>query len=426
MSDRVILVENLSKAYRLGTIGSSTLRGDLSRRWARIRGKPDPAATISSPRGERQSGGFFWALRDFNMVVRQGEVLGIVGENGAGKSTLLKILSRITAPTSGVVKVKGRIASLLEVGTGFNPDLTGRENVFLNGTILGMTTREIRRNFDEIVDFSGVEEFIDTPVKRYSSGMYVRLAFAVAAHLSPEILIVDEVLAVGDAEFQRKCIGKIGQVSRSGRTILLVSHNLTIVASLCTATILLSDGIKVFEGAPKQVLEKYVRKNTVAPAEVRFSETDPLINNGRLRLVAARVLCGSKISAEVEIDQPITLSFDFEAIAEGLNISTSIHVRDKEGACAFVSGTACRSYPIGLYRHDYIIPPNLMNDGLYTIDVYLITETTRLEIVVRNVVSFTVHETCGRKDYLGKVIGAVRPLLLVVEKTLPTGRSNGD
>ena len=221
MSDRAILVENLSKAYRLGAIGSSTLRGDLSRRWARILGKPDLAGSVDSPRGERQSGGFFWALRDFNMVVKRGEVLGIVGENGAGKSTLLKILSRITAPTSGVVKVKGRIASLLEVGTGFNPDLTGRENIYLNGAILGMTVAEIRKKFDEIVDFSGVEEFIDTPVKRYSSGMSVRLAFAVAAHLDPDILLFDEVLAVGDAAFQRKCLGKMGEVVKRDAPLYL-------------------------------------------------------------------------------------------------------------------------------------------------------------------------------------------------------------
>ena len=226
MSSTVISVEHLSKQYDLGVIGTGTLTRDFERWWARARGKPDPYSPVVQDYSRRHTDDSILALDDVSFTVQQGEALGIIGRNGAGKSTLLKILSRVTAPTSGVVKVKGRIGSLLEVGTGFHPELTGRENVYLNGAILGMKKAEVARKFDEIVAFSGVEKFIDTPVKRYSSGMYVRLAFAVAAHLDPEILIVDEVLAVGDAEFQKKCLGKMGDVAGEGRTVLFVSHNM--------------------------------------------------------------------------------------------------------------------------------------------------------------------------------------------------------
>ena len=240
MSNTVIKVDNISKYYRLGVVNTGTLKDDLRLRMAKMRGKESDFYKIGEDRSTDSD--FMWALNDVSFEVKQGEVLGIVGKNGAGKSTLLKILSRVTAPTSGNIKVKGRIASLLEVGTGFHPELTGRENIFLNGAILGMSKQEIKSNFDEIVDFSGVERYIDTPVKRYSSGMYVRLAFAVAAHLEPEILIVDEVLAVGDAEFQAKCLGKMKDVSGQGRTVLFVSHSMAAVKKLCTRAIVLKKG----------------------------------------------------------------------------------------------------------------------------------------------------------------------------------------
>ena len=230
----VISIENLSKSYRLGTIGSGTIREDLDRWWAKLRKRADPTLKIGEEHRARHVGQEFWALEDISFKIEGGDVLGVMGRNGAGKSTLLKILSRVTGPTSRFVKIRGRIASLLELGTGFHPELTGRENIFLNGSILGMTKIEIRNKFDEIVAFSEIGNFIDTPVKRYSSGMYVRLAFAVAAHLEPEILIVDEVLAVGDTQFQKKCLAKMGDVSREGRTILFVSHNLDTIRNLCT------------------------------------------------------------------------------------------------------------------------------------------------------------------------------------------------
>lgn len=255
----VISVERVSKAYRLGTIGGRTLRADVSRWWAKFRGKPDPLLKIGQEHHAGNIGEQFWALNDVCFEVQEGEVLGIIGRNGAGKSTLLKILSQVTAPTSGEIKIRGRIASLLEVGTGFHPELTGRENIFLNGAILGMTREEIRKKLDEIIDFSGIEEFIDTPVKRYSSGMYVRLAFAVAAHLEPEILIVDEVLAVGDASFQKKCIGKMSEVSRQGRTVLFVSHNLASIEKLCQRGLVLNRGEVTFKGSQKDAIARYVQ-----------------------------------------------------------------------------------------------------------------------------------------------------------------------
>jgi lipopolysaccharide transport system ATP-binding protein len=259
----VIKVENLSKRYRLGVINRDMLYKDLQSRWAKIRGKDDPNAPIGAKHDKRlEHGDEFWALRNVDLEVKQGEILGIIGRNGAGKSTLLKILSQITAPTEGRIKVKGRIASLLEVGTGFHPELTGRENVFLNGAILGMTRKEVRSKFDEIVAFAEIDEFIDTPVKRYSSGMYVRLAFAVAAHLDPEILIVDEVLAVGDAAFQKKCLGKMQDVSRGGRTILFVSHNMGAVTSLCRQGVCLHQGRVAEVGEARAIVEKYLITHT--------------------------------------------------------------------------------------------------------------------------------------------------------------------
>jgi len=261
MSNTVISVEHLTKRYDLGIIGTGTLSRDLNRWWARLRGKPDPYTRIGQRDHFERIGETILALDDISFTVQQGEALGIIGKNGAGKSTLLKILSRVTAPTRGVVKVKGRIGSLLEVGTGFHPELTGRENIYLNGAILGMRKEEVQKKFDEIVDFSGVEQFIDTPVKRYSSGMYVRLAFAVAAHLDPEILVVDEVLAVGDAEFQKKCLGKMGDVAGEGRTVLFVSHNMVAIESLCRDAILLESGIIKSSGPSNQIIHGYLEQN---------------------------------------------------------------------------------------------------------------------------------------------------------------------
>ena len=262
MSNTVIEFNNVGKQYILGTIGTGTLSQDLNRWWANIRGKEDPYLKIGETNDRTQKGDsrFVWALRDINFKVEQGDVVGIVGKNGAGKSTLLKILSRVTSPTTGDIKIKGRIASLLEVGTGFHPEMTGRENIFMNGSIMGMTKAEIKSKFDEIVDFAGVAKYVDTPVKRYSSGMMVRLGFAIAAHLEPEILVVDEVLAVGDAEFQKKAIGKMQDVSKGeGRTVLFVSHNMAAVRSLCTRGVILKNGTIDYIGSIPNTLDHYLK-----------------------------------------------------------------------------------------------------------------------------------------------------------------------
>jgi lipopolysaccharide transport system ATP-binding protein len=277
MAEVVIEFEDVSKQYRLGVVGTGTLSHDLNRFIARIRGREDPTRKVGvANKLNEQSGDYVWALKDINFSLNDGEVLGVVGKNGAGKSTLLKLLSRVTAPTTGEIRIKGRIASLLEVGTGFHPELTGKENIFLNGAILGMTKREISSKFDEIVDFSGVSKYVNTPVKRYSSGMYVRLAFAVAAHLEPEILIVDEVLAVGDAEFQKKAIGKMQSVSRSGRTVLFVSHNLTAVEQLCKKGILLQNGMLKMEGPIHEITTAY-KKSSVNENDLKRSGTRMIV-----------------------------------------------------------------------------------------------------------------------------------------------------
>ena len=266
MGNTVIEFNNVGKQYILGTIGTGTLSHDLNRWWANIRGKEDPYLKIGETNDRTQKGDsrFVWALRDINFKVEQGDVIGIIGKNGAGKSTLLKILSRVTSPTTGDIKIKGRIASLLEVGTGFHPEMTGRENIYMNGSIMGMTKAEIRSKFDEIVDFAGVTKYVDTPVKRYSSGMMVRLGFAIAAHLEPEILVVDEVLAVGDAEFQKKAIGKMQDVSKGeGRTVLFVSHNMAAVKSLCQRGIVLENGQLAFQGNIDESLQFYLHSGSL-------------------------------------------------------------------------------------------------------------------------------------------------------------------
>lgn len=314
MSETVIKVENLTKFYQLGLINHGTLAKDLQGWWAKLRGKDDPNSRISmvSNKNNNADTDFIYALKDVSFDVQQGEVLGIIGANGAGKSTLLKILSRVTSPTSGCIKIKGRIGSLLEVGTGFHPELTGRENIYLNGAILGMRRHEIDKKLDEIIDFSGVEKFIDTPVKRYSSGMYVRLAFAVAAHLDPEILVVDEVLAVGDADFQKKCLGKMGDVSKKeGRTVLFVSHNMTAVKQLCKNGVLLENGKISYIGTAENAITKYLgisgRDVTALP------ERKDRIGNGKIRLT--NVLFRDKdnnIITKTFVGQYLKIEFNIE------------------------------------------------------------------------------------------------------------------
>lgn len=327
---KAIQVNNLSKAYQLGEIGTGTISRDLERYFAKLRGKEDPYLKIGevNDRSVKGQTDVVWGLKDLNFEIEKGDTVGIIGRNGAGKSTLLKILSRVTAPTTGSVKLKGRVASLLEVGTGFHPDLTGRENIYLNGAILGMRKAEIKRKFDEIVDFSGVERYIDTPVKRYSSGMYVRLAFAVAAHLESEIMIVDEVLAVGDAEFQRKCLGKMGDISKGeGRTVLFVSHNMAAVQKLCQSAILLNNGGINMMGKTSNVVAKYLLSSTIQKSVYPI----PAPDDHEFKICLATQLqiedIYGHLQQEIPIGQPwqVRVFFKVNKQAESFIIALSIY-----------------------------------------------------------------------------------------------------
>lgn len=327
MSDIVICIEELSKQYRLGVISTGTFYGDMKRWWAKKLRKKDPYSRIGENDTDYQDGDIIWALRNVNFSVRQGEALGIIGKNGAGKSTLLKVLSRVTAPTSGVARIRGRIASLLEVGTGFHPELTGRENIHLNGSIMGMNRREVKRKFDEIVDFSGVEKFIDTPVKRYSSGMYVRLAFSVAAHLEPEILIVDEVLAVGDIEFQKKCLGKMGKVAQEGRTVLFVSHNLAAIEALCSQAMIISGGRNSVPGETSEIVSKYLDKIATS-ANLPIGDRADRTGRGNVRVTSIRFDGGSFKSQNIyTIGDDISVFITIENLYdEDVSIRVSLSV----------------------------------------------------------------------------------------------------
>jgi lipopolysaccharide transport system ATP-binding protein len=362
----VLKVENVSKQYRLGQVGTGSLAHDINKWWHSVRGKENPYLKIGTEndRTSKASTDYVWALKDINFEVRQGEVLGIIGKNGAGKSTLLKILSRTTMPTTGIVKVKGRIASLLEVGTGFHPELTGRENVFLNGAILGMTKAEIKNKFDEIVDFAGVERYIDTPVKRYSSGMYVRLAFAVAANLESEILIVDEVLAVGDSEFQKKCLGKMKDVSgREGRTVLFVSHDITSILNLTERCLQLKNGMTANMGDTSSVVEGYIKGDLLSEIEYTSlaSPVNPKITNIKIFTTFSNNIhqFGKSLKIEFKLNLPYKLEvpvFSFQIfnsrIQPVLNFAfTSDKFKDIEG----VHVITCEIPDLKLYKGRYML-----------------------------------------------------------------------
>lgn len=331
MTKTVISVENLNKEYNLGVINTGRLVADLNKWWARWHGKPDPYAKVGRPDHLNRRGESILALNDVSFVVKQGEALGIIGANGAGKSTLLKILSQVTAPTSGRIRIKGRVGSLLEVGTGFHPELTGRENIYLNGAILGMMKSEVDRKFEEIVDFSGVEQFIDTPVKRYSSGMTVRLGFAVAAHLDPEILIVDEVLAVGDAEFRKKCLGKMSDVTEEGRTVLFVSHNMMAIKTLCPRTILLSQGQVLTSGNTNEVIDLYFSQNN---PDLNVQDVLGDLKNrkgtGDARLMNVRFPDHQEVTIPfVNLGEPLTIEMELQASKRVTISQIRISIYDK-------------------------------------------------------------------------------------------------
>lgn len=358
----------------------------------------------------------FWALKDVSFEVARGEAVGIIGRNGAGKSTLLKTLSRITEPTEGFARIYGRIGSLLEVGTGFHPELSGRENVFLNGAILGMRRAEIQRKFDEIIAFAEVEKFVDTPVKWFSSGMYMRLAFAVAAHLEPEILIVDEVLAVGDSQFQKKCLGKMEDIAHEGRTVLFVSHNLTAIRSLCSRAIWLERGRVAAIGDVADVVRSYINSGRYIELERSWS-LDDAPAGGDMRLLGAKLVAHQgEPATELTTVDSFEVEFRFRADRPArLNLSMAVYTQDN--VCAFVAAGADEAGPArltepGEYCSSCTIPGRLLNDGLHRVDLYFVRDASSVVLHVPDVLTFEIHDAGhGREGWYGKWAGAVRPTL---------------
>jgi lipopolysaccharide transport system ATP-binding protein len=422
MTSPIIRVENLSKLYRLGKKDerSPTLIQALGRFARAPLENYRRLHSLTHFDDADKADDILWALRDISFEIRQGAVVGIIGRNGAGKSTLLKILSRIMPPTFGQAEIHGRLVSLLEVGTGFHPELSGRENVFLNGAILGMTRREILTKFDEIVAFAEIEKFIDTPVKRYSSGMYVRLAFAVAAHLEPEILIVDEVLAVGDAAFQQKCLGRMGKVAREGRTVLFVSHNMQAVSVLCEEAIMLNGGRIVATGPTKQVVDKYLSVGAHRKAEVSWPfHSAPHGDFIRLHSVKVEDRTG-QVSYDQHCGEPIRLTMEFWCQRD-TKVIPSFHLYNQSSVMVFATGTlhieelAKNIYSTGLHRCTCTIPAALLNSGTFSVNVFLGRETDGFPFVqVNDAVSFQViDDGTGQGDAYtaGEWPGVIRPLL---------------
>ena len=416
MSAAVITAEGLSKRYRIGQFqaGYDTLRDSIAHGVNRMR------------RREHKPGHEdIWALRDVSFSVDRGEVLGVIGPNGAGKSTLLKILTRITAPTEGEAMLRGRVGSLLEVGTGFHGELTGRENIYLNGSIIGMTRREISRKLPEIVEFSGVQKFIDTPVKRYSSGMYVRLAFSVAAHLEPEILLVDEVLAVGDAEFQRRCLGRMEELSSHGRTVLFVSHNMQVLSRLCDRAILLREGQVVLDGPSEEVVAHYLQAEMGSGSQRVWADpaTAPGGKRGRLRSVRV-VDEDGRLTKAVDVRRQVGIEISFTLLRDDVPVFPKIKVVDREGETAFNALDTSEFWDDaapGEYTSTVWIPGNFLNEGPYTVDVALCTigigggQKLNHQANVADALAFHVFDAgeggTSKGRFTGHLRGAVRPML---------------
>ncbi len=401
----VIVAEDISKKYIIDHQKAArknfTLRDTFSDKFKHFFGKGEEDEV------EQEE---FWALRDVNFSVNQGDRVGIIGHNGAGKSTLLKILSKITEPTSGRVTIKGRVASLLEVGTGFHPELTGRENIFLNGAILGMKRHEIKAAFDSIVDFAGVDKFLDTPVKRYSSGMYVRLGFAISAHLSPEILIIDEVLAVGDADFQKKCLGKMRDVSESGRTILFVSHNLAAVQSLCNRAFYFEHGRLKLQGDTTHVVNNYLSHvaKTTLEHTWKTPEEGPGTDEVRFRSIQVEPAYGDG-KLYIDVTTPVKVHIEFWNMAERADLNLSLHLYAFTGECIFNVGTTSQPFDKGLVSATLDIPGNFLNDGSYVVSVMVVKDTSTVLYQLAEAVSFEVEDHREGVTWYGKWPGYVRP-----------------
>ena len=423
MAESVIKAVDLGKKYIIGhkgTTGYKTFREQMLRQVHNFYSRTKKLVSGQEVlEGEELED--FWALKDLNFEIKKGDRVGIIGKNGAGKSTLLKVLSRITEPTTGKVFIKGRVASLLEVGTGFHPELTGRENIFLNGAIMGMSRAEIKRKFDEIVDFSGVEKFLDTPVKRYSSGMYVRLAFSVAAHLEPEILIVDEVLAVGDAEFQKKCLGKMQDVSSSeGRTVLFVSHNMPALLNLCNKAILLKSGKFQNMGKADEIVQEYILSVATANADI---DSSIKIRSDKTKLLSVSVKQDNTYRVDVDIAKPILIEMVYEIMEDNTICTPSIVVKDNFDVEVFASFNSPSASSVidnfygvplkkGIYKSTILIPANFLNDSNYFADIYLSKFLQEVYTYAEKAVLFNVIDTGEMsKEYHNKWRGVVRPKL---------------
>lgn len=414
-SESAIRTVGLGKEYAIGP----------RERYKALRDVVTDAIRAPFARGSPRTRETIWALKDVSFELIQGDVFGVIGRNGAGKSTLLKLLSRITEPTEGFAEVHGRVGSLLEVGTGFHAELTGRENIFLNGAILGMSRREIARKFDEIVAFAEVEKFIDTAVKHYSSGMYVRLAFAVAAHLEPEILIVDEVLAVGDHEFQKKCLGKMGEVGRSGRTVLLVSHNMPSVLNLCTRAILLQRGRVISDGRATEVVNTYISSVKSAEGGIEWNDIENAPGNEVARLRSVRIYQSDDPAptADVDIAKDVRVELTYWNLKHGEMLYSAIWLRDHMGTVVLSSTNhpsislipdewVDRPRPTGLYQSTVTIPGNFLNEGMYSITAIVGRGVDQTQVLEDYAVSFHVHDSGEmRKEFLNTWIGTVRPRL---------------
>lgn len=418
--------ENVSKQYRLGLVSTGTIANDLNRWWTmNILRKEDPYLKIgeTNDRSKKGESDYVWALKDINFNVEQGDVVGIIGKNGAGKSTLLKLLSRVTTPTTGEIRVRGRIASLLEVGTGFHPEMTGRENIYLNGAIMGMTKAEVSNKLDEIVDFSGCERYIDTPVKRYSSGMTVRLGFAVAAHLEPEILVVDEVLAVGDAEFQKKAIGKMKDISKGGgRTVLFVSHNMAAVKSLCKKGVLLENGMVKETGDVDTIVGHYLKGNNEVANHKYWAEPEIKKEGFELLEIGVRKQ-GADYAENMRVDDNVEVVVKYRVTQRYDQLHLTYHFKNEQGQKIFSCSGGTRCYSLehdeGVYEQTMQIPANFLNWGSYFVDLFVVRDRSKAILVEDDVISFTLgnqSQTLG--SWMGREPGDITPKFEFTETKL--------
>jgi len=410
MAENVIEVENVSKLYKLGKIGSGSLRRDLNSWWKNsVLKKNDPY--FLTEQAANQSSHDLWALKNVSFEVKEGDALGIIGSNGSGKSTLLKIISRIVKPTTGLVKGRGKVSSILEVGTGFHAELTGRENIFISGYTLGMNKKEILQKFDEIVDFSGIEKFLDTPIKRYSSGMYVRLAFAVVAHLEPDILIVDEVLAVGDADFQKKCLGKMRDVSqKEGRTVLFVSHFTQAIVNLCNKALWLKHGQIQDMGECAAVVNKYLGSVQQFNLKQDWDNIDEAPGNDLIRFKKIELTPHLENPEDpLDIRVPLTIKFKFWNFTDDISLAIGLHLFTFGGECIFDNQSPSAIYNKGLIEGECTIPGNFLNDGSYFVSIVINRDTSIQLYYFEECIAFDLEDYRGEIKWYGKWIGAVRP-----------------